>query len=614
MSEAERMSKPPDGNYGSAIARCLGTKQNHKGTGFRVGTNYVLTCAHVVEQCMSNNSNEENNGFFLAVSKKKAEHFSANDLLGKTITIDFPQIPESLQNAEIIPDFWRFRGEDIAVLKLTSPVPNAIAVLTLKQESSYSDCLFSVYGFPENCPDGRWATGKFIGVQPGTGRVQLERMNEQGLVVQEGFSGAPVWDKQLGGVVGIMAARDEDKLKTVLEAIALFDILHTKEIYLEPHWRNAYRLVEPRPEFSGIDENPFPETLMEAILKVQTISSRSEEYEPIVQFVSYFALDTLGLTEIKPRIHTWLQDRQHVIKDVLDFVQEKSRKRLPQQKTNPIFNVLCVVEGEWNSTDYAVKAILVENKELYNPRAARGFRLLTSLQSIKEGDEKLNWSEVERALQLSLREALEILKDKQQNPSTLQINIWLPRNCCSWDIDRLGETKESVRNPNPRPIGARHKVVFRLTERLKAEPQEELDWESKWDLLQENRDSISLIDGNTKPPIDLFEELNHDDVVGWYRYQPINLAKSEDELCHFSILVGSGAPVATWLRGDPKKFKAKFNAIAKKHPNEIPAIVEKLRKEAHTRSDKSKPHIGEHIGLILEDPKLVPPGITNRFK
>ncbi|MFN7465472.1 MAG: trypsin-like peptidase domain-containing protein [Pseudanabaena sp.] len=612
MSVAEPLSRPPDGNYGSAIARCLGINRKHKGTGFRVEKDYILTCAHVVKQCLN-------------ISKKTDEVLTA-EVTGKTMEIVFLADPtKSFVAVEVVPELWRFGGEDIAVLKLSRAVPDAVAVISLKQGQEFWHHKFQLFGFPEDRWDGRWATGEILGAQPETGRVQLEGTKNQGLGIQEGFSGSPVWDENLGGVVGMTVARDEDeptkigfmipyeKLKTVLEAIALFDILQTKEIYLEPHWRNAYRLVVPRPEFSGMDENPFPETLIEAILRTQTISSRSEEYEPIVQFVSYFALDTLGLTEIKPRINSWLQGRQHTIKEVLDFVQEKARKRLPHQKTNPIFNVLFVVEGEWNSTDYAVKAILVENKELYNPKAARGFRLLKSLQSMKEGDEKLNWSEVEIALQLSLKEALKILKDKQQNPSSLQINIWLPRNCCFWDIDRWGETKKSAANPNPRPIGARHKVVFRLTERLTAEPQAELDWESKWDLLQENRDSISLIDGNTKPPIDLFEELNHDDVVGWYRYQPINIAKSEDEPCHFSILVGSGAPVATWLRGDPKKFKAKFNAIAKKHPNEIPAIVEKLRKEAHTRSDKSKPHIGEHIGLILEDPKLVPPGITNRF-
>lgn len=123
MSEAERMSKPPDGNYGSAIARCLGTNRKHKGTGFRIGTDYVLTCAHVVRQC-------------LGISKKTEEVLTA-EVEGKTLEIDFPEAVNSNQFVEVVAELWRFQGHDIAVLRLTQSPPSSVKSITLKQERDY---------------------------------------------------------------------------------------------------------------------------------------------------------------------------------------------------------------------------------------------------------------------------------------------------------------------------------------------------------------------------------------------------------------------------------------------------------------------------------------------
>jgi len=287
MSETEPKSRPPDANYGSAIARCLGTNRKHKGTSFRVGKDYVPTCAHVVRQC-------------LGISKKTDE-VSTAEVTGKTMEIVFLTDSMSFHVVEVVPDLWRFGGEDIAVLKLSQSVPDSVAVLFLTQGQEFWHHQFQVFGFPEGRWDGRWATGEILGVQPGSGRVQLEGTKNQGLGIQEGFSGSPVWDENLGGVVGMTVARDEDeptkigfmipyeKLKTVLEAIALFSLLLPEETKLSPHWKNAYRLVEP----SSIHEIA-PKTLQEAILKVLDMTDRNG-YRAIVQFVGYFALQSLGL-------------------------------------------------------------------------------------------------------------------------------------------------------------------------------------------------------------------------------------------------------------------------------------------------------------------------------
>ncbi|MER5617290.1 hypothetical protein [Streptomyces sp. NPDC002215] len=60
-----------------------------------------------------------------------------------------------------------------------------------------------VFGFPVGRPDGVWHSGVLRGRQ-GNGWVQIDPRSG-GYRVSGGFSGSPVWDERLGGVVGMVA-------------------------------------------------------------------------------------------------------------------------------------------------------------------------------------------------------------------------------------------------------------------------------------------------------------------------------------------------------------------------------------------------------------------------
>jgi KaiC/GvpD/RAD55 family RecA-like ATPase len=66
---------------------------------------------------------------------------------------------------------------------------------------------FRTFGFPARHDKGVWASGRLLGYEA-TGWVQMEDVKSTGYPVEPGFSGAPVWDDELGGVVGMAVAAE----------------------------------------------------------------------------------------------------------------------------------------------------------------------------------------------------------------------------------------------------------------------------------------------------------------------------------------------------------------------------------------------------------------------
>jgi KaiC/GvpD/RAD55 family RecA-like ATPase len=64
-----------------------------------------------------------------------------------------------------------------------------------------------LFGFPRGNEGGTWASGTLLDRQA-AGWVQIEDVKETGYRVQPGFSGTPVWDDDLEGVVGMVVAAE----------------------------------------------------------------------------------------------------------------------------------------------------------------------------------------------------------------------------------------------------------------------------------------------------------------------------------------------------------------------------------------------------------------------
>jgi S1-C subfamily serine protease len=183
----------------ASIVRLLGAKRTVVGAGFLISEKELLTCAHVVAKALD-------------VSKDTLE-------LPKTeVYLNFPLVaPGNTLGARVID--WRPARpdtsirEDIAVLELTEDPPHGSCAARLTTAEALWGHHFRAFGFPAGYDTGVWASGVFRDEQA-DGWVQIEDVKQTGYFVKPGFSGTPVWDEQVNGVVGmVIAAERQDQVK-----------------------------------------------------------------------------------------------------------------------------------------------------------------------------------------------------------------------------------------------------------------------------------------------------------------------------------------------------------------------------------------------------------------
>jgi len=175
-------------NFSLLIARVKNSSGKIRGAGFLVGEKFVITCAHVVKDALGLSSYEQPDS-------------------DQRLPLDFPladQVTNSL--AKVI--FWsppRPDGSgDIAGLELLEN-PKQSHFTSLVTAENFWGHDFQAYGFPVNHDEGVWASG-VIRAKKANGWLQVEDTKVPGYQIEPGFSGSPVWNKQLMGVCGIVVA------------------------------------------------------------------------------------------------------------------------------------------------------------------------------------------------------------------------------------------------------------------------------------------------------------------------------------------------------------------------------------------------------------------------
>jgi len=161
------------------------------GAGFLVGEKHILTCAHVVAEA-------------LGIAQ---DHLDPPE---ESVQLDFPLLaPGKNLTAQVV--VWQpprpdGRG-DIAGLELDAlPPPEASPAHLVAAENLWGHS-FRAFGFPRGNEGGTWASGTLLDRQA-VGWVQIEDVKETGYRVQPGFSGTPICDDELEGVVGMVVAAE----------------------------------------------------------------------------------------------------------------------------------------------------------------------------------------------------------------------------------------------------------------------------------------------------------------------------------------------------------------------------------------------------------------------
>ncbi|MFD5088337.1 trypsin-like peptidase domain-containing protein [Kitasatospora sp. NPDC058406] len=177
-----------DAALGSAIVRVTGPDGTVGGVGFLVAPDLAVTCAHVVADA-------------LGLPRTQVREPQG------TLTLDRPLSGTAGRAAAGVTYWVPLRADgtgDIAVLRLAAPIPGATP-LAMASPASVWQHPVRVAGFPAVSPGGVWHAGRLRGATA-EGWVQLSGADQQGVSVDKGFSGSPVWDEQAGAVVGMVVA------------------------------------------------------------------------------------------------------------------------------------------------------------------------------------------------------------------------------------------------------------------------------------------------------------------------------------------------------------------------------------------------------------------------
>lgn len=156
----------------------------------------VVSCAHVINAALDK---EENN----ANKPTKTE----------LVSLDLPYLaPNEIFNARVIS--WHPKQadniKDIAILQLETSPPANIQPATLIPSLNSDDHQFTAIGFPSGFKGEARATSGIIKGSLPNKRLQVQ--GDDGILgyfLESGFSGTPILDKNLGGIIGIAVTVDE---------------------------------------------------------------------------------------------------------------------------------------------------------------------------------------------------------------------------------------------------------------------------------------------------------------------------------------------------------------------------------------------------------------------
>ena len=169
-----------------SIVRILDTASKTCGTGFVVyagDDSRIVTCAHVVKLAKS------------GPGQSIALTFSPFDLARSA----------KQYSAMVEPAYWRdAHAEDLAVLHLEELLPGGVEPLRLGSSLGSEDHVFQSFGFGEAKPtDGLWGQCTVRGLTSENGFPVWQMDSGE---VSHCFSGAPVWDKELQVVIGVVTS------------------------------------------------------------------------------------------------------------------------------------------------------------------------------------------------------------------------------------------------------------------------------------------------------------------------------------------------------------------------------------------------------------------------
>ena len=194
-----------------AIVRIYSLAGGVVGAGFLAAPDTILTCHHVVGEATE-------------------------------VALDWPFLaPGRKRLARVV---HRDPQRDVAVLRSEeAPPPDAEPVRLVTPQTTWGHP-FRAFGFPTGHLSGVWASGVLRAPIGDAGWLQIEDVQGTGYFVRPGFSGGPVWDDEVHGVVGMVVSAERDP---GVRAAFCIPAALLKEVWPEITLLSVPQPIEPPP-------------------------------------------------------------------------------------------------------------------------------------------------------------------------------------------------------------------------------------------------------------------------------------------------------------------------------------------------------------------------------
>ncbi|WP_204140737.1 trypsin-like peptidase domain-containing protein [Halomicronema sp. CCY15110] len=569
------------------------------GAGILVSDRYVLTCAHVLTRA---------------------------NTPPKEVNLDFPFKADGLKLQGTV-EYWE-PDRDVAGIRLLDPVPPGAAPLPFRPSRNYIGGGFQVYGFPDRQPIGGWALGKIIG-DATSDLVQIQGDTDQGYGIEPGFSGAPVWSEDFGGIIGLTRLRDKDRPEAKIaylipyrqlidalkvgEAIGLLTLLENSVGVPDESIEGAYRVCRPEGSL-----NPIPEDLPGTVKALARMRDQAG-YSALLRFAVCLTLVEFPVPlAVKQQLREWLRQREVDTDTVEQAIA--SQIQLEQAITANTASPHLLI---WLKTSdikgvYSVGSLFIPDRTRYNWKRSEGFESIPAIAPYEDTPIKLSQlPEVIRACLVDCRGLC-----SSADLANLTIELFLPfsllKESLEWEaafaID--GEDDEELEfledEDEPDPLAILHRLVARCSDRLlKAYKRKGFRalWEQKWTQvspIQHTSCCMALlpVEDDTDLKDLKIELLQNPNKVGIRSLKcPTQLAMGNP----LKAVLMSGAPTAVWLRESLSQVDcgAEFTTLLGCCVEGLPDSIRQARRAAFPLAKDE--HIGHHLSLVWEDPNLVPP-------
>ena len=408
----------------------------------------------------------------------------------------------------------------------------------------------------------------------------------------------------------------ETKIKTLEKELAdqnrsnLLDILNAINITV---WQQVYRAVKPQ-NYTGM----MPETLEDALIALEEMRSDRFDYSPLFNFVAYFLITNKTSTPILVRLQNWLDHELNNIGLAYSRVEADTKILIQEQNsiTTGSPHLFFWVDFRNGDDRYDLEVYLVPNAEEYDAKSGCGIMVdFDQLQSFSQERNGFHKHEVQDVLMDCLQEIADRIDEMQD----LTIHAFLPLN----QFNDLAIDQFPIdQTPDSESTGSRYQVIFRSITRLTQYTQSNGNWKKRWETVGKIcgdeicGDGISYFIPYSNQAVD---RLSPKQLARTFDQNPTKTGLllveppevfSEKESSAFTAILKAGIPIALWPRQSCPELQETwteiYEGLFQSNLKDLPKLIQQKRQEAYD-CEEDENHWGKHIGLLWEDPKLIPP-------